>query len=236
VRTGAILTHRRRAARLTVVATVSALAMLGLSAASASAAPTIKSSATTYTVTLREGMTFVRVLKILGQTPGKPGYFTAVMANGQRATVPDVLKGRVLSAMKYDALQPGTIPITPLNSTSCGYKCVTDFIPGNCGSSDITLTIKVGGHPIRTITGFRVITPEVYYNWRAGRSGPNYAPFWKTWSGFSSSNVWNSPPWDSSSNYPDGTWSGAVDPYNSWAELDNGQFCYSGGPAASGYV
>jgi hypothetical protein len=236
VRTGSILARSKTAARLTIFATVSALAMLGLSAASATAAPAIKSSATTYTSTLRGGMYFVPVLKILGQTPGKPGYFTAVMANGAQAIVPDVFESRVQGAMKYDALQPGTIHITPLNSTSCGYKCVTDNISGNCGSSDITLTIKVGGHPIRTITGFRVITPEVYYNWRAGRSGPSYAPYWKTWSGFSSSNVWNSPPWDSSSNYPDGTWSGAVDPYNSWVELDNGQFCYSGGPAASGYV
>ena len=191
-------------------AALMALALLAVPSAASAAPhlPAIKSSATTQT--LRGRMTFVPVLRILGQTPGKPGYFTALMANGQRAIIPDVLKSRVQSGMKHDAAQPS---IARVPRVSCGYKCVTDNINGNCGSSDITLTIKVGGHPIRTVTGFRVITIDVYYNWRAGRSGPSYAATWKTWSGYSSSNVWNGI-WDSVNNYPDGTWSGAVDPHN----------------------
>jgi hypothetical protein len=221
-------------------AALMALALLAVPSAASAAphGPAIKSSATTQT--LRGGMTFVPVLRILGQTPGKPGYFTALMANGRRAVIPDVLKSRVQSGMKHDAAQPSIAEaaqprIARVPFVSCGYKCVYDTIYGNCGSSSITLTLKVGGHPIRTVTGFSVITVEVYYNWRAGRSGPHYAPTWKTWSGFSSSNVWNAI-WDSVNNYSDGTWSGAVDPSNSWVILDNGQVCYSGGPAVSGYV
>lgn len=173
--------------------------------------------------TLRHGMSFVPILRILGAAPGRPGYFRVLAANGREAIIPDSLKGAVSRRIEYNRRHPNS---------------VTDTVYGNCGSSFITLTTKSNGDPITTLTGFTVIAPEVNYYWVSGRSGPSYPAYTTSWQSFTSSNS-KTITWNSVGNYPHGTWSGATSTSSYVVFQDGsmeGQICYSGGPAVSGHV
>ena len=171
------------------------------------------------TRTLHHGMQFVPIVRILGPAAHRKGFFTVLAANGRTATVPDRFKTLVERRMKLDRLQPAAL---------------TDTVYGNCGSSYITLGLKSSGYPIHMTTGFRLILFAVYYDWLGGLNGPSYSYGYTSSGPLPDVNFWDGKH-TSTNNESHGTWSGAIS-QASWAELDNGQFCYSGGPAVSGHL
>jgi hypothetical protein len=208
-----------RRIRLSVIV-ATALATLAVAVPAAASASTHRSAAKPPAIkTQQTGMTIVPVVRILGATPRKPGYFTVLAANGKEAIVPNSLKSRVESRMKQDLIHP----------------LLYDESVGDCGTSFINITTKSNGYMVFRATGFTVVLPAIYFSWSYGLQGPSYPAITFKFSDpldFDSS--WANRV-SSAYNYPNGTWSGAVS-QTSYADLDNGDICYSGGPAVRGYV
>lgn len=165
-------------------------------------------------------MVIVPTVRILGATPHKKGYFTVLSANGKEAAVPDSLKSRVETRMKEGAISPSALK---------------DTVHGNCGSSFIELANKGDGSPLHLLTGFTVILPAVDYSWHGGVSGPSSFKYTINFGGaLAFDESWEGQH-TTTNNWPHGTWSGAVS-QASYADLDDGDICYSGGPAVSGHL
>jgi hypothetical protein len=106
---------------------------------------------------------------------------------------------------------------------------------GNCGKSWLYLspgTLKFYYH-----TGFAVNSPAYDYHWVVHLYGPNFWEQSRTWNGAMSGTVKRFP---SSGDYTvvvddTGYYRGAVDT-GSYAILDNGNVCYSGGPTSTTFV
>jgi hypothetical protein len=173
--------------------------------------------------TLSDGMVIVPTVKILGPAPNKDGYFTVLSANGKVATVPDSLKSRVESRMKAEAVG---------GALSFALK---DTVTGNCGSSFIELANKSNGAPLHMLTGFTVILPAVDYSWHGGVSGPSSFKYTINFGGVLALRTTWEGQHSTIANWPHGTWAGAIS-QTSYADLDDGDICYSGGPAVAGHL
>jgi hypothetical protein len=198
------------------------MASLTLALALSSAAPAGASSQTLplQAKVLNSGMVIVPVVKILGPTPHMNGYFTVLAANGKEAVVPDSLKSRVESRMKEERTH---------------IEALKDTVYGNCGSSFIELANKSNGSPLHMLTGFTVILPAIDYSWHGGVSGPsNFKYTINFGGGLAFRTSWEGQH-STTNNWPHGTWSGAIS-QTSYADLDDGDICYSGGPAVSGHL
>lgn len=110
-------------------------------------------------------------------------------------------------------------------------------VGGNCGKSWIYLT---GSHlEFHYYTGFSVNTPAVEYGWHVSIVGPNSYDNNRTWGGgLAFRKTWRAP---GSGDYnvtvdDSGYYDGKVIPSGSWALLDNGGYCTSGGPSSRTYV
>jgi hypothetical protein len=110
-------------------------------------------------------------------------------------------------------------------------------VGGDCGKSWIYLT---GTHlEYHYYTGFSVNTPAVEYGWQVSIVGPYSYDNNRTWGGgLLFRTTWRAPgsgdynvPVDDS-----GYYDGKVIPSGSWALLDNGGYCVSGGPSSRTYV
>lgn len=202
-----------------IITTAASLVLALLFAAMPAGASSRSHAPSVVTKTLYGGMKIVPIVRILGSAAHKKGYFTVLAANGRMATVPNRFRAIVERRMKQDQLRPDSL---------------SDRVYGNCGSSYITLGLKSSGYPIDMTTGFNLILPAVAYDWVGGISGPSYSYPYATSGNIPDENFWSGKH-ISASNEKHGTWSGAIS-QGSWAELDNGQFCYSGGPAVSGHL
>lgn len=211
-----------RNVRLSVISVIvaTALATLTVAIPAAASASAHGSAAKPPTTRMqRIGMTVVPVVRILGATPRKPGYFTVLAANGKEAIVPDYLRSRVESRMMQERIQP----------------FLYDESVGNCGTSFINITTKSNGYMVFHSTGFTVGVPVVDFYWKYGVKGPSYPAKTFTFDGVLDFDYSWANRGKSTHDYPNGIWSGAVS-RASYAVEDDGVICYSGGPAVSGYV
>lgn len=106
---------------------------------------------------------------------------------------------------------------------------------GNCGKS--WLYLSPGTLKFYYYTGFAVNSPAYDYHWVVHLYGPNFWEQSRTWNGAMSGTVKRFP---SSGDYTvvvddTGYYRGAVDT-GSYAILDNGNVCYSGGPTSTTFV
>jgi hypothetical protein len=110
-------------------------------------------------------------------------------------------------------------------------------VGGPCGTSYIYLTGSILQYEY--YTGFTVIAPAVEFGWSVNIVGPNFYDRTGNWGGvLKSARSWRAPgtgeydiPVDDS-----GYYDGAVVSAASFAILDNGEVCYSGGPSSRTYV
>jgi hypothetical protein len=108
-------------------------------------------------------------------------------------------------------------------------------VTGNCGKSWIYLS--PGTLKFYYYTGFVVNSPANTYHWTVHLYGPNYWEQNRTWSGGMSGTKWRAP---ASGDYTvdvddTGYYRGEVDKA-SYAILDNGSVCHSGGPTSTTFV
>jgi hypothetical protein len=201
---------RRGAMALTGSCLIAGIALVG----STSGATTQRSSAATpRTVVVRAPMTVAKVSRVLTTTPDRAGKVKVRLDNGTDIAIP--AKDKNL-AMRYAAKSV----MSPQNQ-----------VRGNCGSSYIYVNELPDGHPVHMDTGFDVIHPAISYSWHAsihGFSGSGYdydyhasgdLAFRVGWHGQHSSHT----------DYPRGTYAAGVYK-DSFALLDNGSVCTSGGP------
>lgn len=107
-----------------------------------------------------------------------------------------------------------------------------DTVFGDCGNSSVEIVYKSNGEPVRMKTGFSVIHEAIYYAWHveeAGSSGTGYAYNYHASGSLDFDSNWDGSH-NSGDNYPTGTYAASVDGPGSWAQLDNGDICFSGGP------
>jgi hypothetical protein len=212
--------QRFKIAGLMSVAATMAFAIPAVASASVTtSASSITSSTTT------PDMQVVQAVTVEGQ--GSPGYTNVLLSNGATVSLPSADASSLQSALTTQANSASAGAVTP---------DITGSITGSCGTSYITLETKSNGDPIRRISGFNLKYNAVYYYWQYTVSGPSYPSYTQTNSGGLAVRL----SWDtdisSSSNYPHGTWHGAVST-SSYAELsDLIDFCYSYGPSINGTV
>lgn len=207
-------------AGLISVAATMALAIPAAASASTTSTPSSITSSTT-----TPDMQVVQAVAVEGQS--SPGYTNVLLSNGATVSLPSADASSLQSALTAQANSASSGVVTPDITGSDG---------GSCGSSYITLETKSNGDPIRRISGFNLKYNAIYYYWQYTVSGPSYPSYTQTNSGGLAARL----SWDtdisSGSNYPHGTWHGAVST-SSYAELsDLIDFCYSYGPNITGYV
>lgn len=213
----------RRAVAGVTVATAAALAFGGTSAPAAAAAhPAARTNHDTAAVTkspaehtVTSKMTEARVTKLVTRTPDSAGNVKVQLANGKTLAIAAADKDRVMdrAAQQAEVHPNGTVP-------------------GNCGTSYITLKENSRGHPVAISTGFTVVGPAVRYSWSASVVGPNYDHRYNESGGLLFSTSWDGG-YQSSQNEAVGFYLALVDAAVSQATLLDGRICISGGPAAS---
>jgi hypothetical protein len=112
-------------------------------------------------------------------------------------------------------------------------------VVGNCGTSYIYLSERSDGWPVHMDTGFGVNQPAVEYGWHAsihGASGTGYDYDYHASGGLNYRYNWHGQH-TSAKDYPRATYAAAVySDGSSWALLDTGSVCYSGGPYDDRYL
>ena len=212
--------------RLTVIVTATLAALALVIPAAASANSVGYGHKVTPKIEQRR-MEVAHTVKILGATPGKPGYFSVLLSNGRTAITPQGFERRVRAGIRQEKLKP---------------EDLTDEKDSNCGSSWITLDIKSDGYPLYRATGFSIDyegLKMVDYYWTgtiSGGSGTGYKPYTYL---FNPPNPPAAYKWqnatNSKDNYGFGTYKGDVSSTYSWVLLSNYiDYCYSAGPSVDG--
>jgi hypothetical protein len=201
-------------------------AVLSVAAASALAAlsmPATAGAASTATTGSAEPMTIARVVQLVNPVPDSAGKVTVALANGAVIAIDAAHKDLVIARAASDA---GTI--SPNNRVN-----------GNCGSSYIYVNERSTGHPVHMDTGFDVVRPAVEYAWHAHIAGGSHTGY--DYDYHASGGLANRVGWHgqhgSHKDYPSGTYAaGVYADGSSWALLNNGSVCYSGGPHDSRHL
>jgi len=208
---------------LTVAAAAAAITGVA-SAAHASPQATAIAHQIARTSTATTSMSLIPVSKVTGRTPGRPGYVTLRLKNGKTISVQAKYKRLVQRRAAADAKK-----VTPY----------TNPVYGNCGYSYIYTNYKSNGEPVHMDTGFEVYDAAIEYAWHAhiaGSSGTGYSYNYHASGGLDFDYGWHGQH-SSSANYPTGTYAASVySDGTSWALLDTGGVCYSGGPYDSSYL
>lgn len=184
-------------------------------AASGSAAPALSSGPA---VTRAAPMHVIRVTRLVRSTPDKAGDVTVQLANGAVIPIPAADQGRVMSRAAQQA-----------KSSPDG------VVVGNCGTSNIELAEMSDDHPVRMTTGFTVDDYAIAYGWLAQITGPSFS-YTYTASGTLDFDLSWAGSYNSPQDQRQGTYKAAVQPEASFAELWDGDICFSGGPTASKFL
>jgi hypothetical protein len=201
--------------------------VLGVAAASALVAlsmPAMTASAATTGTTGSGGpMTIARVVQLVNSVPDSAGKVTVALDNGAVIAISAANKDLVMTRAASDART-----VSPNNRVN-----------GNCGSSYIYVNERSSGRPVHMDTGFDVVRPAVEYAWHAHISGDSHTGYDYNYT--ASGGLANRVGWHgqhgSHKDYPHGTYAaGVYADGSSWALLNNGSVCYSGGPHDSRYL
>ncbi|SFF44840.1 hypothetical protein SAMN05216251_114153 [Actinacidiphila alni] len=163
----------------------------------------------------------VTVERVLDKAPDSSGHVRVQLSNG--ATI-SILASHVTSARNFAAKHANVTP--------------DGTVTGNCGSSYIEVNYKSNGEPVHMDTGFTVNHAAVEYDWHAhisGSSGTGYDYAYHASGTLAAHSTWHGQH-SSGDNYPSGTYAASVSASGSWALLDTGSICYSGGPYDSAYL
>jgi glutamyl endopeptidase len=156
-------------------------------------------------------MKAVRVIGLASAKADQYGRLQVQLANGDTAYIPATAKDVFLKRSAEDArLAPDTV------------------LPGNCGTSEVTVGPKGNDHPIRMTTGFTVDAPALQYGWEVNITGPDYSYDYNSSGFLAADNTWSGSH-DSDDDYLAGQYT-AVVTTGSYAALSDGTICYSGGP------
>ncbi len=170
-------------------------------------------------------MTTAHPVRVVDDTPDADGNIQVELDNGAVVTAPSAYADLITDRAGDTAGLAGTV--SPFTT-----------IWGACGSSHVEMNYKSNGEPVHMDTGFTVTTPAISYTWNVlieGSSGTGYTYNYHASGGLASRTTWAGQH-SSSADYPTGTYSAAVNPAGSYALLNNGDFCYSGGPATAAYL
>jgi hypothetical protein len=112
-------------------------------------------------------------------------------------------------------------------------------VTGNCGSSYIFVNHLSDGHPVHMDTGFDVNHLAIEYAWHAHIAGDSHTGYdydYHASGGLDFDAGWHGQH-SSRKDYPRGYYgAGVYTDGTSWALLDNGDFCISGGPHDHRYL
>jgi glutamyl endopeptidase len=205
-----------------VLATVAASALVAAPIANAAGTQADKPQPAAKKTTTR--MSTIRVTGLVTETPDAAGKVKVALANGKVVAIPAGDKDRVLArAAEQTRVSPDNVVV------------------GDCGESSLFLHEKANNHPVRIETGFKVVLPAIAYGWEATITGVSYDGR-NTYDNVydSSGGLAFRTSWDGSFDSPrdqfEGTYSAAVVPDFSWAELLTGDICVSGGPTDTTYL
>jgi hypothetical protein len=202
--------------RMAIIGAAGAAALVALlmPGAPAGAATTTESTAP---------MTLVHAARLANPVPDSAGKVQVELTNGAVISIDAAHRDLVMSQANAD---PGTV--TPDNR-----------VGGNCGSSYIYVNERSDGHPVHMDTGFDVVRPAVEYAWHAHIAGDSHTGY--DYDYHASGGLANRTGWHgqhgSHKDYPRGTYAaGVYTDGSSWALLNNGSVCYSGGPHDSRHL
>jgi hypothetical protein len=165
-------------------------------------------------------MTLVHVTKVVGGRDSA-GHVSVLLSNGKIISILAAHKGLVMR-----------------HAAATAVRFVANPVYGNCGYSYIYMNHKSNGQPVHMDTGFEVNHAAVEYSWsahEAGFSGSGYDYSYHASGNLNFRNGWHGQH-ASGNNYPHGVYAGSVNAGSSWALLDTGGVCFSGGPYESVYL
>lgn len=174
----------------------------------------------TNTRTTSSQMNIVPVSKILGPTTNQTASVNILLDNGRQISIPVSDESLVRQQMTTEAAHR----VYP-NAT----------VRGDCGSSYVNISRKSNGHPIYMSTGFTVNIPAIGYSWRVYEAhiGGTWNFTYRKSGTLASDSSWNGSH-TSIENPNHGTYHAQVESDHSYAILDTGSICSSGGPEAEG--
>lgn len=154
-------------------------------------------------------MTYVPVVKVLGAAAHANGRVNVLLANGRKISILAADKSLVERRMAH----PDTT------------------VRGSCGLSYVNLKNKSNGDPVYMWTGFEVNHEAISYSWQVYivALGSSYEHTYNAGGGLDFDSTWEGT-YTSSANPARGTYLAEVESDNSYALLDTGDICVSGGP------
>ena len=157
-------------------------------------------------------MIFSPVRQVL---PGPNDSYVVKLRAGQTLTV----SSRAGNLIAQRLARPSSLPNRGPLSTSYG----------DCGSSYVNITERYDNNrPAQMTTGFRVVHRAISYHWYVRINGPqSYVHTYERGGGLFFSLTWDGAYLASG---PRGVWSADVNSFESFAILDDGEVCTSGGP------
>lgn len=174
------------------------------------------------------GMSYDPPTAVLGGAAS--GHVLVRLADGEKISVPAAEKAVIMQAIARGKSDP-TI------ASAASYHRHKDTVRGDCGYSWIQIADKKpGNHPLTMKTGFHVNKPAISYSWATDTF--NHTGFKKPWGAagtLADRSAWAGG-FRTIRNYRHGDYVGLVYAAKSWAVLNNGDVCVSGGPVASGYL
>lgn len=211
------------AAAIAAAATV----ITGLPAAAAVTHATAAQPQPSYTVH-RGGMYYDPPVAILGSAAD--GDVRVLLSDGDKVSVPAADESLVMGAIQRDKSHGGL-------TADARYHHYEDVVSGDCGSSFIEIADKrPGDHPLTMRTGFDVSIPADAYSWATDtRRSTGFNKPWGAAGGLTDRTYWNGG-FRTILDYRHGTYTGRVYGSKSWALLDTGVLCVSGGPVVKGYL
>lgn len=196
--------------------TVGILITASMVAASLAAMPA--AGASSAVTSIRTAMTLVPVIRVLGPTAGRSERVNILLASGETISIPAADESLVNRRMAEGAK---------------GSTSPDATISGSCGSSNVYIYDKSNGHPIRMTTGFTVKHEAVSYSWEVIELGlsSGYDYTYTAGGGLDFDSSWSGGH-TSTENPAHGTYYAHVVADDSYALLDTGDICTSGGPSA----
>lgn len=193
---------------------VGATALVAAPAASATPAANAASGAKNTTVPMH----IVRVTGLVTTVPDAAGKVRVRLANGAVIAIPAAEKDRVMARAAQEA------GVTP-----------NGVVNGDCGSSNVFVQEKSDDHPVHMTTGFTVDLPAIAYTWQVTISSPDFDHVFQQ-SGFLAFRTSWTGTYDSTDDNPEETYSAVVSSDQSFAELFDGDICFSGGPTDTEFL